>query len=104
MALATILLAPVEETINFHVGGATATATATAKRLVASESYVAQCAIIVPMSGMDAAEEMFDLANNPFRQEERAAKYGSGRSVSVGDIIDVDGTKYLCASCDWIVV
>ena len=100
MALATILLAPVEEMINFYVGDAAATA----KRLVASESYVAQCAINVPMSGEAAAEEMFDLTNNPSRQDEREAKYGRGRSVSVGDIIDVDGTKYLCASCGWTVV
>jgi hypothetical protein len=52
-------------------------------------------------AGEDAAEEAFDLTNNPSRQSEREEKYGRGRSVSSGDVIDVDGTKFVCMSCGW---
>lgn len=54
--------------------------------------------------GQDAAEEAFDLTNNPSRDEERAAIYGRGRSVSSGDVIDVDGTNYLCMSIGWRIL
>ena len=49
----------------------------------------------------DVAEEIFDLTNNPSRQSEREELYGRGRSVSVGDIINVDGLDLLCASQGW---
>lgn len=49
----------------------------------------------------EAAEEMFDLTNNPSRQEERIRTYGNGRSISVGDIVNVDGVDYLCMSAGW---
>lgn len=52
-------------------------------------------------AGMDAAEEAFDLTNNPDRQDERERLYGRGRSVSVGDIVEVDGDAYLCESMGW---
>ena len=51
--------------------------------------------------GEDAAEEAFDLTNNPGRQDERVSKYGRGRSVSSGDVVDVDGVKYACLSVGW---
>lgn len=54
--------------------------------------------------GDDAAEEAFDLTNNPSRQEEREKKYGRGRSVSSGDVVDVDGVKYACLSIGWKVL
>ena len=53
------------------------------------------------MAGKDAAEEAFDLTNNPGRQDERENKYGRGRSVSVGDIVLVDEAAYLCLSSGW---
>jgi hypothetical protein len=57
------------------------------------------------VSGEEAAEEAFDLSNNPARQDERETRYGNGRSVSVGDIVVVDGThEYLCASLGWILL
>lgn len=49
----------------------------------------------------DAAEEAFDLTNNPCRQDEREQTYGRKRSVSVGDVVEVDGKKLLCMSCGW---
>ena len=51
--------------------------------------------------GEDAAEEVFDLTNNPGRQDEREQLYGRGRSLSVGDIVEVDGDLWLCASQGW---
>src|SRR5665647_1135757 len=46
-------------------------------------------------------EEMFDLLNNPWRQAEREERYGRGRSLSIGDIVDVDGARQLCCSFGW---
>lgn len=54
--------------------------------------------------GEAAAEEMFDLTNNPSRQGEREVKYGRLRSVSTGDIVTVDGVDYLCCSMGWEVL
>lgn len=51
--------------------------------------------------GKDAAEELFDLTNNPSRQEERIRTYGNGKSISVGDIVNVDGVDFLCMSAGW---
>lgn len=56
------------------------------------------------LEGEAAAEEAFDLTNNPYRQREREEKYGRGRSVSTGDVIEVDGVKYACMSIGWEVV
>lgn len=56
--------------------------------------------------GQDAADEVFDLTNNPSRQDERIQVYGQGRSLSSGDIVVV-GTmpsseeQWLCMSFGW---
>lgn len=54
----------------------------------------------------DAAEEVFDLTNNPNRQDEREEKYGNGRSVSVGDVVIVNRVfgeeQWLCLSNGWV--
>jgi hypothetical protein len=51
------------------------------------------------------AEEMFDLTNNPSRDDERELLYGRGRSVSVGDIVEVESGEnvesWLCMSFGW---
>ena len=49
----------------------------------------------------DAAEEVFDLTNNPGRQDEREEKYGRGRSLSVGDVVVVGEEQWLCCSFGW---
>ena len=49
----------------------------------------------------DAAEEVFDLTNNPGRQDEREQVYGRGRSLSVGDIVVVGDEQWLCMSFGW---
>ena len=51
--------------------------------------------------GEAAAEEVFDLTNNPYRQVEREQLYGRKRSVSVGDIVEVNGDDWLCCSSGW---
>lgn len=55
-------------------------------------------------TGEQAAEDVFDLANNPSRQNEREQVYGRGRSVSVGDIVEVNEDLYLCAPTGWRVI
>ena len=52
-------------------------------------------------TGEAAAEEMFDLTNNPSREEERAKRYGCHRSVSVGDVIKSGLERFLCVSFGW---
>lgn len=49
----------------------------------------------------DCCEEMFDISNNPSRQVERAKMFGKYRSVSVGDVVVVDGVKWICDSIGW---
>ena len=44
----------------------------------------------------DPAEDAYDLTNNPSRQRRREELYGRGRSVSIGDIVNVDGKDFLC--------
>jgi hypothetical protein len=66
--------------------------------------YTVCDAITVSKAGRDAAEEAFDLTNNPSREDERARLYGARRSVSVGDVVEVDGVDYLCDSFGWAVI
>lgn len=63
---------------------------------------------VVTVEGVEAdegiAEEVFDLTNNPYRQAEREKLYGRHRSISMGDVIEVQGVKYLCESVGWTVI
>lgn len=73
-----------------------------AKDLMAKGVYRIEANIVADgFEGEKAAEEMFDLTNNPGRQEEREERYGRGRSVSVGDIVSSGGNSYLCMSRGW---
>jgi hypothetical protein len=74
---------------------------ALAQRLFREGCYTAVGEFAVQGQEQDAAEEVFDLTNNPSRQEEREQLYGRGRSVSVGDIIQVEDEFFLCASMGW---
>lgn len=76
--------------------------TEVAQRLLALGMYAPCPAFEVDGEGEKAAEEVFDLTNNPGRQDERELAYGRGRSVSVGDIVEVDGVRFLCASSGWV--
>ncbi len=55
-------------------------------------------------AGKEAAEEAFDLTNNPARQDERLERYGDHRSVSVGDIVEVEGIDYICDHTGWVEI
>lgn len=52
----------------------------------------------------EALEWIFDLTNNPSRQPARVNMYGHARSVSVGDMVDVDGVLYVCRPTGWLEV
>lgn len=65
------------------------------------DKYTKSAAIEVAATGEAAAEEMFELTNDPWRQPEREAKYGRGPSVSSGDVVNVDGELFLCRSVGW---
>ena len=54
-----------------------------------------------PRGGQDFAEEMFDLTNNPGREEERTERYGNGRSLSSGDVVRTETGDFLCCSFGW---
>jgi len=54
--------------------------------------------------GKDAAEEVFDLTNNPGRQDERERIYGRGSSLSTGDIVVVGEEQWVCQSFGWAEV
>lgn len=76
---------------------------AVVRQYLADGAYTATTPIEIGVEGEHAAEEMFDLTNNPSRQNEREAKYGNGRSVSVGDIICLStGEMYACMSIGWL--
>lgn len=72
-----------------------------ARELLDAGLYTEECSFPFRLGGVEAAEEAFDLTNNPSRQHERGMYYGRGRSVSVGDIVEVDGVNFLCASFGW---
>ena len=74
---------------------------ATARSLQKDGWYESCEPFIVSAKGARAAEEAFDLTNNPYRQDERERLYGRGRSVSVGDIVNVDGVDFVCCSEGW---
>lgn len=49
----------------------------------------------------EICEEFFDITNNPSRQSERRDLVGNFRSLSVGDVVQVDNSLYLCDSFGW---
>lgn len=62
----------------------------------------------IGVDGEDAAEQAFDISNNPSRESERDRVFGRRRSLSVGDLVEVQtGEKvktYLCDSIGWLEV
>lgn len=73
-----------------------------AREALVAGKYIATAPVNVgELLGEAAAEELFDLTNNPGRQEEREEKYGRGRSLSTGDIVAVNGEMFVCCSFGW---
>lgn len=61
-------------------------------------------ALVLPFEGEGeaVAEEVFDLTNNPSRDDDRVAcGYLNRRSLSVGDIVQVGDENWLCMSFGW---
>lgn len=99
MAVATIKLVNGELLGSFYF---TKNPAELAQKLLAEGYYKVQGTMAVPgLEGEAVAEEVFDLTNNPGRDDERAELYGRFRSVSVGDIVNVDGVDWLCCSEGW---
>ena len=68
-------------------------------------SYIKGNPVAYFETGENAAEEAFDLTNNPSRYDEKTTLYGDCRSVSVGDVVEVqdhDTTqRFLCMTMGW---
>lgn len=94
---ATIFLAPVGSMMEFYAKDPVVAA----GELIKKDLYQKIGTLAVEATGEAAAEEMFDLSNNPCRQEERDLKWGQHRSLSVGDVVHVDGRSFLCCSVGW---
>jgi hypothetical protein len=72
---------------------------------LAEGKYVEESALFtVNGDSKDAAYEVFDLTNNPGRQDDREQIYGRGRSLSTGDIVVVGEEQWLCMSFGWAEV
>lgn len=72
-----------------------------AQTLRKNGSYRIAAEYYTPVEGEAAAEQAFDIANNPSRGDERVRMFERQRSVSVGDVVEVDGVPFLCASMGW---
>jgi len=99
MAVATIKLLDSQFMGNFFFS---ANCVEEAKKLLRDGFYETVGSIGVPnLTGEAVAEDIFCLTNNPSREDERESRYGRGRSLSSGDIVNVDGEDYLCLSVGW---
>ena len=77
-------------------------ATYVREKLAEGKWYTEESALFtVQGDSQDAADEVFDLTNNPGRQGDREEVYGRGRSLSVGDIVVVGEEQWLCCSFGW---
>ena len=94
---AVVMIAPAGSALDFY----TKDGVAVAQELLANKAYGWKKVEKVYAKGEDAAEEMFDLSNNPDRADERATRWRHSRSLSVGDIVLVTGEMYLCQSTGW---
>lgn len=102
MAVATIKLIKPELMFEFY---GTKQPKALAREFLKQGAYTLMGTMgVLGLCGEAAAEEVFDLTNNPSREEERKELYGRGRSVSVGDIVNVDGEDWVCLNVGWEVL
>lgn len=101
MSAVKILLAPRQNMGDFYF---TKNQAEYALKLYVEGKYEVAGNFYFNETGETAAEEAFDLTNNPAREYERAKYYGNKRSISVGDIVEVDEELFLCASFGWIKI
>lgn len=76
----------------------------TARTLVNTSGYTQTWSGQLDLEGVDAAEEMFELTNDPSRRGERNTLCPGMRPVDVGDIVNVDGVDYVCLDMGWGVL
>ena len=59
-----------------------------------------------PLNGEEAAEDVFDLSNNPSRDFDRKFVFKDTRTVTVGDVVEVDymgvPSFFLCKGIGWV--
>ena len=97
MSVVNVFLADEREMIKFYGKDPVQVA----GDLISRDAYRKIGTLLCEMTGEAAAEEMFDLSNNPSRQWERSQKWGMNRSLSVGDVVQVDDESWLCCSMGW---
>ena len=54
--------------------------------------------------GEDAAEMVFDISNNPSKETIKESMGWTGRSLSVGDIVVVDGAEFVALPVGWKIL
>lgn len=86
--------------VDFYGTGATSQAEV-AQKLMVEGKYSETLELEINLPADEIADEVFDLSNNPARQDERSRVYGNGRSLSVGDVVEVDGEMLVCCSFGW---
>lgn len=72
--------------------------------LIDQGAYKKKASFDLAVNGEAAAEELFDLSNNPGRDAERFRRWGRNRSLSVGDLVQTEGETYLCAPVGWVAL
>ena len=60
---------------------------------------------LTDLTGEKAAEDAFDMTNNPSREKERELFWKTNRSISVGDVVIVNNhsrlSYFLCMPVGW---
>jgi hypothetical protein len=64
-------------------------------------SYRLAGMIPTDLVGEDAAEMVFSLANDPSKETIKESMGWTGRSLSVGDIVVVDGVEFVALPVGW---
>lgn len=105
MAIATVYVLPASAKRSFRIKVVETDGTSTLKKYLPNYR-LGGWLNVSGKEGEDVAEEVFDLTNNPEREDECMKRgWGNGLRVNVGDIVDVDGKKFLCAPiAGWIEV
>ena len=93
----TVYLCPPQDFAKYYGEDVIAEAQALAMRYGYAEVFT----IEVSATGQAAAEECFDLSNNPMREVQRSFVWGQRRSLSVGDVVHCAGESFLCLPFGW---
>lgn len=102
-----VMLLETEKMIQFYMRSASPADVA--RKLMLENAYTVAMTMAVSdgvlnFDGEQIADEFFDLTNNPSREDDRAKFYGNKRSISVGDIVEVNGSQFVCAPVGWVCI